>query len=98
MNVLIPYEWLKEILITDATPEDIQKYVSLSGPSIEKIIYRDNEPVLDLEITSNRIDSASIIGFARECSAILPRYNFKAEFKPPKSIIINDKYYSKEKN
>lgn len=81
MNILVPYTWLTEIIETNATAEDIQKYVSLSGPSVERIITKDGEDILNVEITTNRIDSASIIGFARECFAILPEYGFKVSYK-----------------
>ncbi len=37
MNILIPDSWLREYLITDAAPQDIQKCLSLCGPSIERL-------------------------------------------------------------
>jgi len=37
MNILIPHTWLLEHLDTQATPEEIQKYLSWSGPSSERI-------------------------------------------------------------
>lgn len=81
MNIKITYNWLLEYLDTDANPYEIQKYLSLCGPSVEKIEKKDDDYVLDIEITSNRIDSASIIGIAQECTAILPRFGKKARLK-----------------
>src|SRR3990172_12989297 len=37
MNILIPDSWLREFLTTTATPQDIQKCLSLCGPSIERL-------------------------------------------------------------
>jgi len=37
MNILTSYNWLKEYLKTDLSPEDFASQVSLSGPSIERI-------------------------------------------------------------
>jgi len=82
MNILIPDSWLKEHLDTEARPEDIQKLMSLSGPSIERINYFKNEAVYDVEITTNRIDTMSIRGFALEAKTILNENGIKAEIKP----------------
>ena len=78
MNIQITYNWLKEYLDTDASPYEIQKDLSLGGPAIERVDKADDDYILDVEITSNRIDSASIIGIAREAAALLPRFGKKA--------------------
>ena len=90
MNIQIPDKWLREYLKTKATPEQIKEYLSLCGPSVERITKIENEIVYDIEITTNRPDSMSVIGIAREAAAILPRFNFAAEF-------INDPYKLKIK-
>lgn len=82
MNIKITHNWLKEYLETDANPEEIQKYLSLCGPSVERFEKRGNDYIYDIEVTSNRIDTASVYGIAREAAAILPRFNIKARLKP----------------
>ena len=85
MNIRITHRWLLEFLDTKATPQEIQKYLSLSGPSIERI---EETPggdfIYDIEITSNRVDTASVIGIAREAATILTRFGIPAKFKPLK--------------
>lgn len=81
MNIKITYNWLLEYLETDADPYEIQKYLSLCGPSVERIEKKDNDFVFDIEITSNRVDSASVFGIAQEAQAILPRFGKKATLK-----------------
>ena len=87
MNIKITHNWLLDFLQTDASPFEIQKYLSLAGPSIEKI-----EPIIDhlgktvdylydIEIISNRIDTACVWGIAQEAVAILPMYGKKANLK-----------------
>lgn len=78
MNILIPDQWLREYLQSKATKSDIQKYLSLSGPSVERIY--DNE-VYDIEVTTNRVDSMSIRGIAREAATILKRAGIEAKLK-----------------
>lgn len=85
MNILVPDSWLRKYLITKATPEQIKEYLSLCGPSVERIHTDTGDTVYDIEITTNRPDAMSVFGVAREASVILPRFGIKAE-------LINDPY------
>ena len=76
MNILVPDSWLREYLKTKATPSQIKEYLSLCGPSVERIT---KDRVYEIEITSNRPDSMSIFGVAREAAAILPRFGIPAK-------------------
>lgn len=78
MNIRITHNWLLEYLETNATPYDIQKCLSLCGPSIEKVEKIGDDYVYEIEITTNRVDTAAVVGIAREASAILPQFGFKA--------------------
>ena len=91
MNILIPDSWLKRFLITKATPKQLQKYLSLCGPSIERIYTDKGEPVYDIEITTNRPDAMSAYGVAREASVILPRFGIAAK-------LIDDPYLLEKKH
>lgn len=82
MNILIPHTWLKEQLSTEVSPEEIQRLVSRSGPSIERIYEREGESVYDIEVTTNRVDSMSVHGMAREVAVILTANTIKAKLKP----------------
>lgn len=81
MNIKITHNWLLEYLETDASPDEIQKYLSLCGPSVETVTKEVDDHVYDIEITSNRIDMASVLGIAQEAQAILPQFNKKAKLK-----------------
>ncbi|KKP86814.1 MAG: Phenylalanine-tRNA ligase beta subunit [Candidatus Roizmanbacteria bacterium GW2011_GWA2_35_8] len=93
MNIKITYNWLLEYLDTDATPYDIQKYLSLCGPSVESVEKVGSDYIFDIEITSNRIDTASVIGIAREACVILNRFGIKSKLKnviiPKPNNVIN---------
>lgn len=84
MDIKIPGNWLREYLKTKASPAKIAECLSLCGPSVEKIEKIDNEPVYSIEVTTNRVDSASVLGIAREASAILPRFKISAKMLAPK--------------
>jgi phenylalanyl-tRNA synthetase beta chain len=85
MNILVPDSWLREFLQTKATPAQIKEYLSLCGPSIERI---HEGTIYDIEITTNRPDAMSVFGVAREASVILPRFGIPAE-------LLNDPYQKK---
>jgi phenylalanyl-tRNA synthetase beta chain len=82
MNILIPHTWLLEHLETDVSPQEIQKLVSLCGPSVERIYDREGEAVYDIEVTTNRVDSMSVRGIAREVAIILDQFGHQASLKP----------------
>lgn len=79
MQILIPDSWLREYLETDATPRDIQKALSLCGPSIERLHESEGDFIYDIEITTNRVDCMSVYGIAREAAAILPHFGHTAK-------------------
>jgi phenylalanyl-tRNA synthetase beta chain len=95
MNILIPHKWLLEQLKTELEPEKIQEFVSLCGPSIERIYQRGNDQVYDIEITTNRVDSMSVRGVARETAVILEQFDIPAKLIDQK---INKKDLKKSKS
>lgn len=83
MNILIPHKWLLEHLDTKADPKELQRVVSLSGPSVERIYDREGDSVYDIEITTNRVDSMSIRGVAREVAVILNQQDSHSSLREP---------------
>lgn len=88
MNILIPDIWLRDYLKTKATPLQLKEYLSLCGPSIERIYGTGKETVYDIEITGNRPDGMSVMGVAREAATILPRFGIAA-------TLVDDPYATK---
>ena len=83
MDIIIPDSWLREFLNTKATPNQIAEYLSLCGPSVERMEKIDNDWVYHIEVTTNRVDSAGIWGVAREAAVILPRFGIEARLINP---------------
>ncbi|MDQ3018718.1 MAG: phenylalanine--tRNA ligase beta subunit-related protein, partial [bacterium] len=80
MNIQILHSHLLEFLQTNAKPEKIGEALALCGPAVERIHALDTKDALyDIEITTNRVDTASAMGIAREAAAILPQFGLKAE-------------------
>ena len=89
MNIKITHNWLLDYLDTEADSYEIQKFLSLCGPSVESVEKIRDDFVFDIEITSNRIDTASVFGITQEALAILPQFNKKTfiKFDPLKNYV-----------
>ena len=86
MNIKIPVSWIRDYLKTDVAAKTLANVLSASGPSIEKIEKVKEDYVFDVEVTSNRTDSASVFGLAREANAILSNLGEKSHLVNPKGI------------
>lgn len=84
MNIKILDSWLREHLKTKATPQELAENLSLTSVSVEKIEKINNDFLYEIEITTNRPDLFSVIGLAREASAVLPQFGIEADFVPLK--------------
>src|SRR5579871_687110 len=78
----VPIEWLKQVVDVDATAEEIGRRLTMGGLEVEGIEESPIGPVLDVNVTPNRGDAASILGVAREVAALfgLP---FQLPIPPP---------------
>lgn len=66
----VPISWLKEYIRFSLDADKLAEVLLLSGTKVEKVLKNKDEIILDLEITPNRPDTLSMIGVAREVSAV----------------------------
>ena len=90
----ISYKWLKDYVDIKKTPDQLAEDLSLFGHEVESMEKFDGDYVLDLEITPNRGDCLSILGIAREISAL---YNLKLKTKNLKPQLKTEKLNKKIK-
>ncbi len=83
MNIKILDSWLRDYLKTKASSYDIAEKLSLTSVSVEKVENYGSDFIYDIEVTTNRPDLFSVLGIAREASAVLSKFGIKAEFIPP---------------
>lgn len=98
MNILIPHQWLKDHLETEADADTLQNLLSLSGPSVERIYDREDDLVYDIEVTTNRVDSMSVRGIAREAAVILNQANIGATLRPALEEGVSLEKHTSEEN
>ncbi|MDO8282902.1 MAG: phenylalanine--tRNA ligase subunit beta [Thermodesulfovibrionia bacterium] len=65
------YNWLKEFVDFDISPEELAHAITMAGLEVEEIENIEGDTVFDIGITPNRQDCLSIRGIAREISTIL---------------------------
>jgi phenylalanyl-tRNA synthetase beta chain len=73
----VVYNWLKDFVDVTATPDELASRLSLSGTNIGGVEKGAHGAVIDAEVSSNRPDSLSHYGIAREISAV-----YKLPLKP----------------
>src|SRR5438046_1904459 len=83
MNIKILDSWLREFVKTKATPKQIAEKLSLASVSVERMEKRGSDFVYDIEVTTNRPDLMSLVGLARETTAVLLENGIHATFIPP---------------
>ena len=71
------YNWLKDFVDVNATPQELASRLALAGTNIASVELQPLGGVIDAEVTSNRPDCLGVYGIAREVSAI-----YKLSLKP----------------
>ncbi|MFH1829783.1 MAG: phenylalanine--tRNA ligase subunit beta [Pseudomonadota bacterium] len=66
----VPFKWLKEFADIKQTPPKVADRLTMSGLEVESIEDLGREAVFDIGVTPNRADCLSVVGVAREVSAI----------------------------
>jgi len=66
----VPYSWLKELVPIEAAPQELARRLTMVGLEVETIEEMGDDFILDVQPGSNRGDSLSIIGVAREVAAV----------------------------
>src|SRR2546426_12419710 len=69
----ISVEWLKDYVEIRETPEQLKDDLTVLGLVVESISPFQGEPVLEIEVPSNRPDCLSHVGVARVLSALYKR-------------------------
>ncbi len=90
--------WLREFVALKAAPVKLAEELTRAGLALESITGEGEQAVLELEITTNRVDAMNHYGVARECAAIydlalkaIPAKLPKAEGKAKFAIQIEDR-------
>ncbi len=65
------WNWLKTFVDIDIEPKELADRLSMIGFGVESLIPSGSDYIFDVEITPNRGDCLSMMGFSREIAALL---------------------------
>ncbi|MEW6162900.1 MAG: phenylalanine--tRNA ligase subunit beta [Nitrospirota bacterium] len=66
----VPLKWLREFVDVTAVAEEVADRLTMIGLEVEAIETVKDDTILEINVTPNRPDCLSIIGIAREVSAV----------------------------
>jgi phenylalanyl-tRNA synthetase beta chain len=66
----ISYNWLKDLVEIDLSPQELAQKLTSVGLAVEGIHEFADDFVFDIDLTSNRPDCLSHLGVSREIAAI----------------------------
>lgn len=64
-------EWLRDLVEFDITPEELNLRLTMIGLEVEGVESVEGDIVFEVNVTPNRSDCLSVLGIAREVSALL---------------------------
>lgn len=88
MDIKITDKSLRKFLETKADPDTISKDISLCGPTFDRVQKVKNDYLYEIEAITNRVDTASALGVAREAAVILNQFGIPAK-------LVSDPYREK---
>ena len=69
----VPVSWLREYVEITVEPERLAEALTLVGLAVEGIDKSGGDAVLDIDVTTNRVDCMNVYGVAREVAVIYGR-------------------------
>jgi phenylalanyl-tRNA synthetase beta chain len=68
--VKIPLSWLKEFVEVTVEPRRLADDLTLAGLAVDAVDQHEGDTVLELDITTNRVDAMNVYGVAREVATL----------------------------
>ncbi|HXY40618.1 MAG TPA: phenylalanine--tRNA ligase subunit beta [Vicinamibacteria bacterium] len=66
----VPLGWLRELVEVSVEPRRLASDLTTAGLAVDAIDTVGDETVLDLDVTTNRVDAMNVLGVAREVAAL----------------------------
>lgn len=66
----VTYNWLKDFVEIKIPPQQLADKLTMGGLEVTSLEEKGDDSVLEIEVTSNRPDCLSLVGIAREITAI----------------------------
>ena len=66
----VPVGWLREFVELRATPRELADALTLVGLAVDAVDGSGDDAVLDIDVTTNRVDCMNVYGVAREAAVV----------------------------
>ncbi|MBI5145376.1 MAG: hypothetical protein HZA27_04240, partial [Candidatus Omnitrophica bacterium] len=66
----VTYNWLKDFVEIKITPQALADKLTMAGLEVTSLEEQAGDFIFEIEVTANRPDCLSVVGIAREASAI----------------------------
>jgi len=66
----VPLSWLKEFVDVTVDPQKLGDDLTLAGLAVDGLEQHEGDTVLELDITTNRVDAMNVYGVAREVATL----------------------------
>ncbi|NQT46649.1 MAG: phenylalanine--tRNA ligase subunit beta [Candidatus Omnitrophica bacterium] len=86
----ISYDWIKEYVDIRMAPETLEEALTMSGTEVISSEKLGDDRIMELEVTPNRPDCLSMVGMAREISAVTGKRFKKPTAKLPSFKVLKD--------
>jgi len=80
--VKLPLSWLREFVAFEAEPRRLADNLTAAGLAVDGVELLGGETVLELDITTNRVDCMNVYGVAREVAAL-----YRKPLRPPETAV-----------
>jgi phenylalanyl-tRNA synthetase beta chain len=78
----IPVAWLRDFVDVPASPRELADALTLVGLAVDAVEGSGDGAVLDIDVTTNRVDCMNVLGVAREVAVI-----YGLPLRPPKASL-----------
>jgi phenylalanyl-tRNA synthetase beta chain len=79
----LPLSWLRELVPVDVEVARLADDLTSAGLAVDAVETAGAETVLDLDITTNRVDCMNVLGVAREVAAL-----YELPLRPPETTVV----------
>lgn len=69
--MIVTYNWLKEFIDFDFSVEELAHKITMLGLEVDGIEKKDDDYIIEIDLTPNKADSLSVYGVAREISLLV---------------------------
>jgi phenylalanyl-tRNA synthetase beta chain len=69
--------WLEDYIEIPFNIEELCHHLTMAGLEVDDVLQKNDDYIIDIDLTPNRSDCLSVLGVARELNSINKKYKYK---------------------